>query len=311
MRALTHAYCADGRPAAGVPSAGLPRLRRVIDGHPDVAGDAATSQVSAAHDAPRVAVIDGDSGFLQVLRRRAEGLGWGLRVHGGPVPVEELVAMRLSAVSIDLDVLGAQAWGYLEQVCTQLPGLGVVVCTGRSTVAQRVRGLRLGADDWLTKPCHPEELIARMEAVTRRRRRSAVSAASGPLAIGELEICADQFQAFVAGRSVDLTRREFELIEMIAGAQGRVLEREEIYQRVWGYAMARGDRSVDVFVRKLRHKLEQASPHWRYIHTHFGVGYRFAAEPLEGALDIPDAPPVQVAPQLPSPAQPGERMLSA
>ena len=61
-----------------------------------------------------------------------------------------------------------------------------------------------------------------------------------------------------------------------------MLEREEIYQRVWGYAMARGDRSVDVFVRKLRQKLEQASPDWRYIHTHFGVGYRFAAEPVDG-----------------------------
>ena len=65
-----------------------------------------------------------------------------------------------------------------------------------------------------------------------------------------------------------------------------MLEREEIYQRVWGYAMARGDRSVDVFVRKLRQKLEKASPDWRYIHTHFGVGYRFAAQPME-AEDAP------------------------
>ena len=62
-------------------------------------------------------------------------------------------------------MLGSQAWEYLERVTTQLPGLGVVVCTGRSSVAQRVRGLRMGADDWVTKPCHPEELIARVEAV--------------------------------------------------------------------------------------------------------------------------------------------------
>jgi DNA-binding response OmpR family regulator len=64
-------------------------------------------------------------------------------------------------------------------------------------------------------------------------------------------------------------------------AEGQVLERGEIYERVWGYAMVHGDRSVDVFVRKLRQKLERASPGWRYIHTHFGVGYRFAAEPRE------------------------------
>ena len=63
-----------------------------------------------------------------------------------------------------------------------------------------------------------------------------------------------------------------------------MLEREEIYQRVWGYAMAHGDRSVDVFVRKLRQKLEKASPDWRYIHTHFGVGYRFAPEPVRGRV---------------------------
>ena len=94
----------------------------------------------------------------------------------------------------------------------------------------------------------------------RRRRRSEPRATEGPRSAGELEIRADRFQAFVGGRSVELTRREFELIELLAAAEGRVLEREEIYQRVWGYAMARGDRSVDVFVRKLRQKLEKASP---------------------------------------------------
>jgi DNA-binding response OmpR family regulator len=158
-----------------------------------------------------------------------------------------------------------------------------VVCTGQSTVAQRVRGLRLGADDWVTKPCHPEEVIARVESVVRRRRRADARVDVSPVVAGEVEIRADQFQAFCHGRSIDLTRREFELIELLANARGRVLEREEIYQRVWGYTMARGDRSVDVFVRKLRQKLEKASPDWRYIHTHFGIGYRFAPEPADGA----------------------------
>jgi DNA-binding response OmpR family regulator len=231
----------------------------------------------------RLAVIDTDSGFLQVLDKRLERLGWEHRTLASAVPVETIVAMRLSALVVDLAVLGPSGWDYLHRLCSELPGLGIVVCTGQSTVAQRVRGLRLGADDWLSKPCHPEELIARVEAVVRRRRRADARAERGPVAAGELEIRSDRFQAFVDGRSVDLTRREFELIELLAGSEGRVLEREEIYQRVWGYAMARGDRSVDVFVRKLRQKLERASPEWRYIHTHFGVGYRFAAEPTEGS----------------------------
>jgi DNA-binding response OmpR family regulator len=248
---------------------------------------------AAHHAAPlRIAVVDADSGFLQVLTKRLDRLGWEHRVLASAVSTDELVAMRLGALVIDLATLGPRAWEYLERVCGALPGLGIVVCTGRSTVAQRVRGLRLGADDWVTKPCHPEELIARVEAVVRRRRRAEAPLGLAPVTAGEVEVRADQFQAFVQGRSVDLTRREFELIQLLADAEGRVLEREEIYQRVWGYAMARGDRSVDVFVRKLRQKLEKASPEWRYIHTHFGVGYRFAPEPAGGA----DAAPAQAAP---------------
>jgi DNA-binding response OmpR family regulator len=100
------------------------------------------------------------------------------------------------------------------------------------------------------------------------------------MVIGELEIRADQYQSFVAGQSLDLTRREFELLRLLAEHAGRTLERDDIYRRVWGYEMAHGDRSVDVFVRKLRAKLESRSPHWDYIHTHVGVGYRLEALPL-------------------------------
>jgi DNA-binding response OmpR family regulator len=231
----------------------------------------------------RLAILDSDSGFLQVLTKRLGAAGWQHRVLASPVPLDTLVAMRLNAVVIDLAVLGPQAWNYLEKLCTRLPQLGVVVCTGQSSVAQRVRGLRLGADDWVTKPCHPEELIARVEAVVRRRKRADTRAVAAPVAVGEIEIRADQFQAFARGQSVDLTRREFELIQLLAEAEGQVLQREEIYERVWGYAMVHGDRSVDVFVRKLRQKLERASPGWRYIHTHFGIGYRFAPEPMVDA----------------------------
>jgi DNA-binding response OmpR family regulator len=242
-----------------------------------------------------VAVLDSDSGFVQVLTKRMDRIGWEHRVLASPVPTDHLVSMRLGAVVVDLATLGSHAWDYLDQLCTDLPGLGVVVCTGQSTVAQRVRGLRLGADDWVTKPCHPEEVIARVEAVARRRRRTEPRREAEAVTIGEVEIRADQFQAFVGERSVGLTRREFELIELLASAEGRVLEREEIYQRVWGYAMARGDRSVDVFVRKLRQKLDKASPQWSYIHTHFGIGYRFAAEPTDGP-----APEPVVAPEVPA-----------
>jgi DNA-binding response OmpR family regulator len=226
----------------------------------------------------RIAILDSDSGFVRVLVKRAADLGWQYRCLEAPPPVEEFVAMRVNALVVDLSLMGPRAWEFLERVTAALPGMGLVVCTGRTSVSQRVRGLRAGADDWVTKPCHPEEVLARVEAVVRRRKRASERVETGPLVAGEVEIRADQFQAFVRGRSVDLTRREFELLQLLAQAQGKVLQREEIYQAVWGYAMAHGDRSVDVFVRKVRLKLETASPDWSYIHTHFGVGYRFQPE---------------------------------
>jgi DNA-binding response OmpR family regulator len=248
----------------------------------------------------RLAVIDADSGFVRVLAKRLDGAGWQYRTLAAPVPVDDLVAMRLNAIVVDLALLGPRAWEFLERVSQDLPGLGIVVCTENSTVAQRVRGLRLGADDWIGKPCHPEEVIARVEAVVRRRKRAKTAEDQQPLVAGELEIRTDQFQAFVGGQTVDLTRREFELLHLLADARGQVLQREEIYQRVWGYAMAHGDRSVDVFVRKLRQKLDTLSPTWTYIHTHFGIGYRFQPEhkdgdPPEMAIDAPAEVPAEPA----------------
>jgi DNA-binding response OmpR family regulator len=241
-----------------------------------------TEGVSAAITL-RVAVIDTDSGFVAVLAKRLERMGWETRVARPGASAEDLVSLRAGALVIDLATVGLSPWDELARIRGALPWLPIVVCTAPVSVADRVRGLRLGADDWMAKPCHPEEVIARLEAIARRQRHAEVAQVSEAVQAGDLEIRADQFQAFAAGRSADLTRREFELVALLAAASGRVLEREEIYRRVWGYAMARGDRSVDVFVRKVRQKLRRVSPGWNYIHTHFGVGYRFAAEEDGGA----------------------------
>ncbi len=231
----------------------------------------------------RIAVVDTDRAFVQVLAKRLESLDWHCRFLLGAPRFDDLVSGRLAALVLDLDALGPTGWSYLEDVCRRLPDLPVIVCSGPSSVAQRVRGLRLGADDWLGKPCHPEALIARIEAAVRRRIQAGAPAVTDAVSAGEITIRPEHFQAYVGERSVDLTRREFELLHLLADSEGRVLPREEIYQRVWGYAMAHGDRSVDVFVRKLRQKLEAHSPSWKYIHTHFGVGYRFAPEPADAA----------------------------
>ncbi|MHB1569500.1 MAG: response regulator transcription factor [Solirubrobacteraceae bacterium] len=236
----------------------------------------ATAGAAGSPRRMRVAVLDRDTGFIQVLVKRLHAHGYEHRSLPTAPGVDALVALRVNALVIDPAMLGADSWSYLERLCARLPGLAVVVCTGPSSVAQRVRGLRLGADAWITKPCHAEEVIALLQAAVRRSRRSETPL-DAVARFGEVIIRPDLHQAYVGEASLELTAREFELLQLLSGTD-RVLRREEIYERVWGYAMAHGDRSVDVFVRKLRQKLRAASPGWDYIHTHFGVGYRFAPE---------------------------------
>jgi DNA-binding response OmpR family regulator len=226
----------------------------------------------------RVAFIDDDSGFELVLERRFAALGWQHEVLGYAARQDQLTAMRLHALVVNPGLTGLE---YIERIALALPGLALLVCSGPAPIADRVRGLRGGADDWITKPCHPEELVARVQAVLRRRKVGEVPLDESVIEAGELAIRPDRFDAYVGDEAAGLSRKEYELLHQLAAADGRVLEREHIYQRVWGYTMVRGDRSVDVFVRKLRHKLERISPEWRYVHTHFGVGYRFAAEGRE------------------------------
>jgi DNA-binding response OmpR family regulator len=95
---------------------------------------------------------------------------------------------------------------------------------------------------------------------------------------GALEIRPDEYVAIAGGKPLPLTVREFGLLCALAGRSGRIVSRQELYAVVWQRTLAKGDRSVDVYVRKLRQKLELALPEWRFIHTHFGFGYRFAAE---------------------------------
>ena len=192
---------------------------------------------TSAPAAARLAIIDSDSGFVRVLAKRIGAVGWRAQVLGSAPPIEEVQAMRQHAIVIDTAMLGSEAWTYLGRLVLCPRRQAVVVCTGPTSVAQRVRGLRLGADDWVTKPCHPEEVLARVEAALRARQAAAMTAESaGPVVAGELEIRPDMFEAFVGGRSLGLTRSEFELLVLLAASQGRVIPRERIYERVWGYA---------------------------------------------------------------------------
>jgi DNA-binding response OmpR family regulator len=240
----------------------------------------------------RVGIIDDDSGLVTVMDRRFAALHWqreALAYAAGP---DQLAALRLHVLLVNPALTGID---YIERIGGAMPALAILVCAEPAPVADRVRGLRGGADDWITKPCHPEELVARIQAVLRRRR-VAETPEEETVVAGELAIRPDRYDAYVGDEPAGLSRKEYELLRLLAGVDGRVLEREQIYQRVWGYTMVRGDRSVDVFVRKLRNKLERLSPGWRYVHTHFGVGYRFAAERLAGEPAVAGGGAERVAP---------------
>jgi DNA-binding response OmpR family regulator len=228
----------------------------------------------------RAALLDRDSGFRLVLARRMSERGWHHHEFASQVPAKRLLELDVEVVIVDAALFGTRIWRWLDRVAVDERGPALVVCTAESTPGDRVRALRIGADDWLGKPCHPEEVIARVESVLRQRRRFGWSAE--PLLAGELELRPGDFQAFVGGSSLNLTMREFQVLDVLFARPDTTLAREAIYTEVWGTAMPRDDRSVDVVVHKLRRKLLSASPRWVYIHTHPAVGYSFAPSLLAG-----------------------------
>jgi DNA-binding response OmpR family regulator len=223
----------------------------------------------------RIALIEPDPGGRRALLRRLQALGWdGQDLTATPSP-EELVAARPDAALVDLTALGSAGWTFLDRVCVTLPELGILIATPAADPADRVRGLRIGADDWIAKPYDLEEVVARLEAITRRRLRTRERLRPEPLRSEELELRPDQLQAFAFGHSLDLTPREFEVLLALAHEPGQVVRREDLYQRLWGRPMPDGDRTVDAFVFKLRRKLRRAVAGREFIHTHLRVGYRF------------------------------------
>jgi DNA-binding response OmpR family regulator len=225
----------------------------------------------------RIATIERDTRFLKALAECLEPLDGTLLVHSGPVIGEKLLEGRPHAVLVDIAQMGRRWEDWLVRHPLRVPQLGVLVCTERSTAAQRIRALNMGVDDWITKPCDPEEVIARAQAVVRGYRLRTVVEDFNPLSGGELELRPGLFEAFAAGRPAGLTRREFEVLLHLVQQKGTVVVREHLYREVWGYEMTSGSRSLDTVIRKLRAKLKEVSPEWLYVHTSRGVGYRFEA----------------------------------
>jgi DNA-binding response OmpR family regulator len=171
------------------------------------------------------------------------------------------------------------SWQLIEAARAAGIGTPIVVVSARGSEDDRVHTLELGADDYLVKPFSMRELVARVGAAARRGVRSQPADVGQAIELEELLIDPEAVQAYIDGRSAELTPTEFRLLYALAKETPRVVTRDELLQRIWGRRRMRRDRTVDVFVRKLREKIDVQSPRNTFVHTRYGVGYKLEAQP--------------------------------
>ncbi|HEX6702684.1 MAG TPA: response regulator transcription factor [Gaiellaceae bacterium] len=180
---------------------------------------------------------------------------------------------------LDLMLPQKDGWSVIEAARADGIGTPIIVVSARGTEHDRVHALELGADDYLVKPFSMRELVARVQAAARRGARPQEARRGDPIEIEELRIDPDQVEAYVEGEGVGLTPTEFRLLYALALERGRVVTRDELLQRVWGRRETRRDRTVDVFVRKMRDKIDRRAPRHTFIQTRYGVGYKLDPVP--------------------------------
>ena len=230
-----------------------------------------------------VLVVEDDESIAQSVSYALDRSGFrALLAADGAQGLRLFRQHRPDLVILDLMLPGIDGWRVIQDLRAEDPRVPVIVCSARTSEYDRVHGLEMGADDYVTKPFSIKELIARVSAHLRRVETHRRPDGDRVIESGGLVVDPEQVQAFAGGRSLGLTPREFEVLYVLARAEGRPLPRERIYREAWGYEMMRGDRSVDVFVRKLRQKLSAAVPGTTYVQTHYGVGYRFEPAPADG-----------------------------
>ena len=215
-----------------------------------------------------VLVVDDDEGISAALRRALEYEG--LRVSlakDGYAALDEVRRHAPDLVVLDLMLPGLDGLEVCQRLRAERSGTLVLMLTARDAMADRVRGLDAGADDYLIKPFAYEELLARVRALLRRR-----VPASGSLTYGDLVLDPSAREVHRAGRAIDLTAQEFDLLHHFLGHPRQVLSRAQLLDAVWGLPAATASNVVDVYVGYLRNKLEAAGEP-RLLHTVRGVGY--------------------------------------
>jgi two-component system alkaline phosphatase synthesis response regulator PhoP len=228
----------------------------------------------------KVLIVEDDTVIADGMARHLAAAGFHPTVVGrGELGLARLRYENPDVCVLDLMLPELDGWKLIETARAEGIGTPIVVVSARGTEHDRVHALEIGADDYLVKPFSMRELVARVGAAARRGMRPAEERRGDPVEIEELRIDPREVQAYVEGRSAGLTPTEFKLLYTLALDRGRVVTRDELLQKVWGRRETHRDRTVDVFVRRLRQKIDRVAPRHSFIQTRFGVGYKLEAEP--------------------------------
>jgi two-component system, OmpR family, alkaline phosphatase synthesis response regulator PhoP len=229
---------------------------------------------------PKVLIVEDDEVIAQGMARHLGAAGFDpVWVGNGDLGLARLRYEKPDVCVLDLMLPGLDGWKLIETVRSEGIATPIVVVSARGTEHDRVHALEIGADDYLVKPFSMKELVARARAAARRGIRREETPRGEPIEIEELRIDPREVQAYVDGASAELTPTEFRLLYQLALDRGRVVTRDELLQKLWGRRESHRDRTVDVFVRRLREKIDRRAPRHTFIQTRYGVGYRL--EPLE------------------------------
>jgi DNA-binding response OmpR family regulator len=233
--------------------------------------------------AKSILVIEDDPDIRNLVELHLRDAGYEIAIETtGNEGMKRALAGSFDLVLLDIMLPGVDGLEICRRLRAERPGVPILMLTARSTELDRVLGLELGADDYLTKPFSVRELLARIKAILRRIDQMESAPPPASLEFGPLQIDADRRHVTIEGRQVDLTAREFELLSFFASNPGRVFTRGQLLDSVWGYAHEGYEHTVNTHINRLRRKLEDDPSHPKYILTVWGVGYRFpAAEEIE------------------------------
>ena len=233
---------------------------------------------------PKVLIVEDDEVIAEGMARHLGAAGFDpVSVGNGTQGLARLRYEKPDVCVLDLMLPGVDGWKLIETARNEGIGTPIVVVSARGTEHDRVHALEIGADDYLVKPFSMKELVARVRAAARRSIRLEETPRGEPIEIEELRIDPLEGQAFVDGVSAELTPTEFRLLYQLALDRGRVVTRDELLQKLWGRRESHRDRTVDVFVRRLREKIDHRATRHTFIQTRYGVGYRLEPVSKEAA----------------------------